>query len=143
MSKAELAVACFKEGFACSQAVFSTYAPDLGLDRETALKIAAAFGGGIARTGDICGAVSGALMVLSLRHAVTFASEDEKQKLYNLARELIASFRERNGAIICRQLLNCDLGTPEGHKYAKERKLTATICPKYIRDAAVIVEQLL
>ena len=69
MSKAEVAVDCFEEGFNCSQAVVSAFAPELGLDRETALRVAAAFGGGMGRTGETCGAVSGALMVIGMQLA--------------------------------------------------------------------------
>jgi C_GCAxxG_C_C family probable redox protein len=67
MSNVEIAVASFKAGLGCSQAVLSAFGPGLGLDRPTALRVAAAFGGGMARMGQTCGAVSGALMVYEPR----------------------------------------------------------------------------
>ena len=67
MNKRTLALAQFDKGFACSQAVFSAYAEDLGLDQETALKIAGPFGGGTGRKAETCGAVTGALMALGLK----------------------------------------------------------------------------
>ena len=143
MSKVDLAVSCFKQGFACSQAVFVTYAPELGLDRETALKVAGAFGGGISRTGEVCGAVSGALMALGLKYASAGSDEKEKQKIYAVAGEFINRFKDRYDTIICRELLQCDLGTPEGQKYSREHKLTATVCPSFIQYAAQIIEQLM
>ena len=66
MSIADQAIACFDDGFSCSQAVFSVFAPQLGLDRVAALKVAGAFGGGMGRMGETCGAVPGALMVSGL-----------------------------------------------------------------------------
>lgn len=68
MNQSERAVACFKEGFSCSQAVFSTFAPQLGLECELALKVAGLFGGGMGRLGEVCGAVTGALMALGLKY---------------------------------------------------------------------------
>ncbi len=145
MSNADLAVACFKEDFNCSQAVFSTYAPILGLDRETALRVAAAFGGGMGRTGETCGAVSGALMVIGLRYGQSTAEDkDAKEKTYNLAGEFLKRFAARNnGCVKCRELLGCDIGTPEDRQAAREQGLFESLCPKFVRDATEIVEQLL
>ena len=75
MSRVEQAVSCFKGGFNCSQAVLSTYAQDFGLDREAALKLAAGFGGGMGRMAGTCGAVTGAFMVLGLKHGPTEAGD--------------------------------------------------------------------
>ncbi len=58
MNNVERAALCFKEGFSCAQTVFSTYGPQFGLDREMALKVAGAFGGGMAHMGRTCGAVT-------------------------------------------------------------------------------------
>jgi hypothetical protein len=81
MSNSDLAVACFEEGFNCSQSVLSPFAPTLGLDRETALRVAAPFGGGMGRTGETCGAASGALIAIGLRYAQPSADDkDAKEK---------------------------------------------------------------
>ena len=145
MSNADLAVACFKEDFNCSQAVFSINAPMLGLDRETALRVAAAFGGGIGRTGETCGAASGALMAIGLRYGQhTAEDKDAKEKTYDLAAEFLNRFAARNnGCVKCRELLGHNVGTPEGRQAAREQGLFETLCPKFVRDAAEIVEQLL
>lgn len=68
MKGRERALAAFRNGFTCSAAVFSAFSKDLGLDEETARKIACGFGAGISRTGNICGAVSGAILVIGLRY---------------------------------------------------------------------------
>lgn len=144
MSKVERAVSCFKEGFNCTQAMLSTYGPELGLDRENALKVSVAFGAGVGRLAETCGAVNGAIMVIGLKHG-SFKSEDiqAKEKTYDLAREFVKRFKSLNGSITCKDLLNCDLSTPEGFQFAKENKLIPTVCPKIVQNAAEIIEQLL
>ena len=145
MSNADSALACFNEGFNCSQAVFSTFAPALDLDRETALKVAATFGGGMVRTGEVCGAVSGALMVVGLRYGQTTAEDKAaKEETYELASHFINRFKARNnGCVKCRELLGHDIGTPEGLNAARDEGLFETLCPNFVRDAAEIVEELI
>ncbi|MCK5380619.1 MAG: C_GCAxxG_C_C family protein [Candidatus Latescibacteria bacterium] len=144
MNKVDCAVSCFKEGFSCSQAVFSTYGPQLGLDRERALKIAGTFGGGMGRMGETCGAVTGAFMVLGLKYGNARVEDNpSKEKAYSLVREFADRFQSRNGTIVCRELLGCDTSTPEGRELAREKNLFATICPKLVQDAAEIIEQIL
>ena len=70
MSNVETALTCFKEGHSCAQAIVVVYGPKLGLDRESALKIASTFCGGLGMTGETCGAVTGALMVLGLKYDI-------------------------------------------------------------------------
>ncbi len=144
MNKTQLAVTRFEEGFNCSQAVFSVYAEELGLDKETALKISGTFGGGISRTGQTCGAVTGAIMALGLKFGATDAADKTtKEQAYSRAQEFARRFEARNEAITCKELLGCDISTPDGHKMAKELGLYGKICPKLVKDAAEIVEELL
>jgi C_GCAxxG_C_C family probable redox protein len=143
VSKVELAVATFGEGFNCSQAVLSAFAPDLGLDRETALRVSGAFGAGIARMGQTCGAVSGALMVLGFKYSqVEAGDKPAKEKMYAIAREFMARFEARNGSILCRELLGYDISTPEGMQLIREKGLFVSLCPKLVGDAIEIVEGL-
>ncbi|MGC7846964.1 C-GCAxxG-C-C family protein [Desulforudis sp. 1088] len=144
MSKTEKAVSCFKEGFLCSQAMVSIYGPELGLDRDTALRLSAAFGGGTARMGETCGAVSGAIMVIGLKYGHCEAKDEQaREKTYSLVREFVDRFKSVNGSITCRELLDCDINTPEGLQLAREKRLFSTVCPKYVQNAAEILEQLL
>jgi C_GCAxxG_C_C family probable redox protein len=140
----EKAVECFKEGFHCSQAVFSAFAPDLGLDRERALKIGAGFGGGISRLGETCGAVTGAIMAIGLKYGRTRPDDDDaKSKVYEQVEEFVRRFRERRGAIACRDLLGHEIGTEEGRAKILEKDLFSTLCLELVRDAAEILEELL
>jgi C_GCAxxG_C_C family probable redox protein len=143
MSEAESAVSCFEEGFNCSQAVFSTYCPQFGLPRDMALKIAGAFGGGMGNMGKTCGAVTGAFMVIGLKHGTAEAGDEQaKAKVRELVREFVERFQSRNGSTECRELLGCDISTQAGLELAREKGLFTTLCPGFVRDAAEIIDQI-
>lgn len=124
--------------------MFSTYGPRFGLEVETALKISSAFGGGIGRTGDVCGAVIGALMAIGLEYGRTKPNDDEaKEKTYRLSQEFMEKFRERNDSIVCRDLLGVDISAPDGRERIEELGLEEKVCRKAVRDAAEILEEIL
>ncbi len=144
MDRIETAVRMFEQEFSCSQSVFCAFADPADLPRGTALRVAAGFGGGLARTGDACGAVTGAIMALGLRHCGVPAEDPPaKQRAYPPVQEFLARFKERHGSIVCRELLGCDLGTPEGLQGAREQGLFKSRCPAFVRTAAEILEDLL
>ena len=144
MSRVELAVSCFKEGFSCPQAILSTYGTQFGLRREIALKIAGAFGGGMGRMGETCGAVTGAFMVIGLKYGRTIAEDMQSYyKTNKLVKEFVERFKSRNGSIVCRELLGCDLSTLQGIHIIRKNKLHETLCAKFVQDAAEIIEQIL
>jgi C_GCAxxG_C_C family probable redox protein len=94
--------------------------------------------------GEVCGAVSGALMVIGLKEGVTeLENKDGKEKVYNLACEFAAQFKARNKSTLCRELLDCDLTDPEEYHRARERGLFASRCPKYVHDSTEILMDLL
>ncbi|MCK4237189.1 MAG: C_GCAxxG_C_C family protein, partial [Candidatus Krumholzibacteria bacterium] len=137
MNDIERAASCFKDGFNCSQSVLSTYGTKFGLSRETSLRIASGFGGGMGRMGKTCGAVTGAFIVIGLRYGGAEAGAGEaKEETYRAIGEFAKRFASRNGSIMCRELIDCDISTPEGYALAKERNVFETICTKLIRDAA-------
>ena len=116
----------------------------MGLERELALRVAGAFGGGMARMGEACGAVTGALMVIGLKYGMTQAKDEgARDKTYKLAQEFMARFKERHGSMVCRELLGYDLSKPEGRKAAHDKGLFSTLCPELVRDAVEILEQML
>ncbi|MHC4478087.1 MAG: C-GCAxxG-C-C family protein [Planctomycetota bacterium] len=143
MNNSNRAVALFEEGFNCSQAVFSAYSERSRLDNKTAAKIASGFGGGM-RMAETCGAVTGALMVIGLKFGAAEPGDTAaKQKTYELVKDFTNRFKARRGSVICRDLLGCDISTPEGTKSAQEKNLFDTLCPKLIADVAEILEQVL
>ena len=124
--------------------MLASFAGDYGLDRDTALKVAAAFGGGLARLGETCGALTGGMMVLGLRFGKSRPDDDPaRERTYALTREFVSRFRERHGAALCRELIGCDITTPEGYQSARDRQLFTALCPKYVRSAVELLEELL
>ena len=142
-AKSEQAVERFGKGFNCSQAVLGSYSKQFGLDCEKAFKVATGFGGGM-RMGSTCGAVSGAFMVLGLKYGNTTAEDKEgKANTYKKVEEYTKRFKARNDSIMCRELLGCDLSTPEGMKEAQDKGLFSSICPGMVREAVEILEEMM
>ena len=138
------AEALFRQGFNCSQSVLCAFGDLTGLDGETAAKLTSSFGGGLGRMREVCGAVSGACMVLGLLRGYSDPKDAAaKREHYHLIQEYAHRFRAQNGSIICRELLN-GAGTegtePEARteQYYKKRP-----CPALVREAAELVATLL
>ncbi len=143
MTKSEKALEMFANGFNCSQAVLTAFAPDFGLDEKLALMLGTQFGGG-ARNAEMCGAVSGALLVLGLKYGHYNASDTEqKSHAYAIAVEYTKRFKEANGSIVCRDLLGYDLTKPEEMACIKEKNLFGDICPAMIKSAVEVLEGIL
>lgn len=122
----------------------ATFGQELGLNREHALRVAGAFGGGMARMGETCGVVTGSMMALGLKHGKTMATDDDaKETTYRLVLEFVEKFKARHGSIICKKLLDYDMSTPEGLQEFKNRNLIETHCAHFVRDAAEILENIL
>lgn len=140
----ERAVATFESGFNCSQSICATYGPRYGLDKETCLRIASPFGAGLGYQQEICGAVTGSCMVIGLKHGYIDAADAlSKGTTYGLVGELVKQFKSRHGSIICRDLLGVDIATDEGLMKALETNIFRTVCPRFVRDAAEILEGIL
>jgi C_GCAxxG_C_C family probable redox protein len=144
MDRVELAVSHFQKGLSCSQALVVAYGEGFGLEREMAVRLAAGFGGGMGRMAQTCGAVTGAVMLLGLKYgSVDVEDRQAKEKTHEAVREFANRFTLLNGSLICRELLGCDISTPDGFRLAKAKKLADTVCPKFVRDAAEIIEEML
>jgi C_GCAxxG_C_C family probable redox protein len=139
-SKVNDAVACFEDGFNCSQSIFSTYCEEFGVDKKTAFKIACGFGAGMGRLQETCGAVTGAFMLIGLKYGMFLKGDTPaKEKTYAKVREFAELFTERNKTVNCRELLGGSLldGDPRAPEQVK------IVCPKVIREAAEIIEQII
>ena len=137
----ERAQELFKHGYNCSQSVFGAFCEECGMDFETALKISSSFGGGMARLREVCGAVSGMFMVAGMKYGYTDPKDNEsKAEHYKRIQELAEQFREKNGSIICRDLLGLSVQSesyiPEKRteEYYKKRP-----CVELVGDAAEII----
>ncbi len=124
--------------------MLSAFGPRFGLDREKALRVAGAFGAGIGRMGETCGAVTGAFIVIGLKHGKTTADDDEaREKTYELVKKFTTLFKDRDRSILCRELLGHDLSTQEGRDAVFEKNLFITLCPRFVRDSVEILEEVL
>ncbi len=144
MDPVDTAVSLFAQGFSCSQSLLLAFAPRFGLDRDIAARVASPFGGGIARQGRVCGAVTGALMAIGL-HAGSARPDDTdtKEAAYEKIRTLMARFAAEHGTTECRQLTGFDLSTPEGYAAATEAAVFTRQCPAYVRTAAMLAAEVL
>ena len=144
MCRIQKAVKLFESGFACSQAVLCAYSDLFGLNEKLALKIASGFGAGIGGSSNLCGAVSGAIMVLGLKHGAT-NSEDKKQKEknYKIAKFLMEEFEKEQGTLLCKELLGYDISIPSIKEKAKEADVFKEICPNCVKKTAELLEKIL
>jgi len=144
MNKVESAVFSFNNGFNCCQSVLLAYCQEFGLDSHVASRLSTGFGGGMGRMAGVCGAVTGAFMVLGLKYGKMRAEDNEpKQKTYKLIRKFAEKFKARNDSIICKDILECDISTRQGLRTAREKALFSKLCPKFVQDAAEILEEML
>ena len=135
MNSIEEAVQLFESGYVCSQAVFAAFSQDYGLSKEQALNIGACFGSGM-RKAEVCGACTGALMVLGLKYG------ESKEKSNEVCVRFLDEFKKENGSFICRDLLDCDISTEDGVKYARDNNLFKELCPKMVESAAKITKDI-
>ena len=142
---ADLAEVLFMQGYSCAQAVFCAFCDVTGYDLDTAAKTASSFGGGMGRLREVCGAMSGALLVLGIAKGYTKPEDAEgKNAHYALVQEFARRFKEQHGSYICRELLaNVETTpgpVPEGRSavYYAHRP-----CVKFVRTAAIITDSLL
>jgi len=143
MSKPTEAVDLFLAGHACSQAVLAAYAPALGLDLDVATRIAAPFAAGM-RLGEVCGAATGAFMVLGLALCTEDCIVREGRATIAAAiSEFAGKFQERCGSLDCPDIIDCDVRTPEGVKMALEKGLFVTKCAPAVRAACEILQDML
>ncbi len=141
-SRAEIAVKFFNAGFNCSQSVLAVFCEDYGMEKELALRMSCGLGGGF-RSGEVCGAVSGAVIVIGLKYGQFIAEDKEsKSNCYAKTVEFINMFREKNSSVICRELLGCDISSKEGFEKAHKNNLFKTTCVEMIVKAVAILENL-
>ena len=145
MTRGEKAELLFREGYNCAQAIFCAYAEEIGMDRMTAAKLVSPLGGGMGRLREVCGAVSGALMVIGQLYGYgTPDKGDAKARLYFLEQTYAKRFAAKNGSYICRELLGLESGpsvpTPDARtaEYYQKRP-----CPQLCRSAADLLDELI
>lgn len=145
MKKSEVAVNKFMDGYNCAQSVLYSFCDDLGMDQDIALKMSCGFGAGMGRKEEVCGAVTGGIMVLGLIYG-RGDNEDSlrKEKTYQKTNELMDKFAERQGTYICMKLLdNCDMTTSKGREVFEEKDLLNKVCKKCVQNTVEIIEKMI
>jgi C_GCAxxG_C_C family probable redox protein len=128
----------------CAQSIVSVYCEEFGLDRNLGLKMAMGFGGGMARSGNICGAVTGAYMILGLSQRVNENNARESiERTYKLMQHFNSVFKAQHGSLKCKELIKYDLSVPEQHAEARDKRIFITVCPDLVQDAGKILELVL
>ena len=132
--QSQRAVELFSRNYNCAQSVYAACATGKGLSEAQRLALAAPFGGGVARQGEICGALTGALLALGEAEGKAMAADPVagRNALYERARQMTEAFRETHGAILCRELTGCALDTEAGRSSFNERGLHEKLCTKLV-----------
>lgn len=129
----------FHAGHNCAQSVLLAMAEHWNVKNELIPKIAAPFGGGIGRSGSVCGALTGAAMALGIMYGTNEPSADKRQEAYERAKSLCEQFAKRHGSIICRDLIGFDLSDPAKLQEAREANVFREKCDKYVKSAIEIL----
>ncbi len=144
-TKSEIAVEKFLDGYNCAQSVFYSFCDDLKFEKNTALKLACGFGAGMGRKQEVCGAVTGGIMVIGAKYGRGEKEDRSATDLtYKKTRELMDRFAAKYGTFICRRLLNgCELTTEEGQKQFKENDLLHKVCKPCVQSVVEILEEIM
>jgi C_GCAxxG_C_C family probable redox protein len=144
MDRRSIALDYFAGGCNCAQSVLAAFSNGMGTDSAAALKISTAFGGGIVGMGQTCGAVTGALMAIGLRFGMTRGDDKAaKEKTRDIGKELIHHFESAFGSTTCKELLGCDLSTPEGIEEARSSGIFTTKCTSFVGKTVQLLEELI
>jgi len=145
MSKWDDTMKLLIAGANCAQSVLCTFADELGLNKEDAMRAATQFGGGMAASGQTCGAVTAALIALGARHGTSTPEETKQSKFnaYRVGQEFLKRFSDRKNSLTCGEILGSDISTPEAYAEAQTRNLFVSKCMKPMKDAVEILEQML
>lgn len=143
MTHKEKALDYFNRKFHCSQSVLAAFADECGLTEEQALKLGACFGSGM-RKGEVCGACTGALMVLGAFYGQYDKKDVRSREIANAVNDkMMNGFAKVCGTYICNDLLQCDISTKEGVEYALANNLFTEFCPKMVANAVDVLEQII
>lgn len=142
---ADKACDLFVGGANCAQAVFAAFSEPLNIDKELCLKLSSTFGGGMGRLREVCGAVSGMLMVAGVLRGYGEHNEEDKAETYTIAQNMANQFKAQHGTIICRELLELPSAVPVSpYPTKRDAEFYKTRpCLHFVETAALIAESLL
>lgn len=133
----------FQEGCPCEEALLAAYGPALGISRGQAFEMDLRLAHGI-DFAETCGAVTGGLTLVALARVHDgLDSPETRREIRQATSQYLLRFQQRWGAVNCRELLGHDIRTPEGLRLAREEGAFTQVCPKVVRDAAALVDEVL
>ena len=130
------------QGYHCSEAVLLAVCRELGIENELIPRIASPFAGGMARSGEVCGAVAGALMCFGIKHGRDDLTQSDDEAL-RLSRRFLRAFQDEMGNLRCRDLTGMDLSTTEGLQKFRESDVRITVCLRAVGVAYNLTLELL
>jgi len=140
MDRAERAAQLFLGGYNCAQSVAMAFADLIGMDEKAAAKLISGFGGGMGRLREVCGAVSGMILVAGQLYGYDAPDDDKKRSCYTLVQQLANKFQAQNGSIVCREILknppSDPTPTPRTAEYYAQRP-----CVRMVMVAAQILDE--
>ena len=144
MDRAKKALNLFNSGYNCAQAVAGVFSKETGIDKENLFKLTCGFGGGCSRTGQICGALSGAITIIGLKNGNSKSDDKASKEItYSLVQKLTNEFKEKHNSVLCPILIGFDLGTEEGLKAALENEVHTKICGNLVTETVKMVEEII
>ena len=135
MNHKEQVLAHFNNKFTCSQALLMGYGPEFGISEELASNLGKVFVGGMAFMGAACGVATAAFMILGQQYDQATANAH--------ANLFVENFTEKNKALLCNDLLGCDISTAEGRQFMKDHDLRGTLCAKFLANGCDILDAIL
>lgn len=144
-TKAALARTLFEQGFNCAQAVAAAFAPEMGLDTETVLRLSSSFGGGMGGLRSVCGAVSGMFLVMGMLRGYSTADDPQaKAAHYAALQRLAGKMQERHGTLLCSELLKQHDIQPQSTPSQRNAVYYAKRpCAQYVEECAAFLEEAL
>ena len=141
-TKSDLATAHFHSGFNCAQSVAAVFCEKYGVDKNTVIKMCSGLGAGF-RSGEICGAVSGAVLAIGLKYGQNIAEDKSAKDNCNAKTiEFMNLFRSKNESVVCKDILGFDLSVKEEYEQAQKQDLFKTTCVDMVVSAVELLEEL-
>jgi C_GCAxxG_C_C family probable redox protein len=143
-TKADISVDIFNKGYSCSQAVLLSHCEEYNLSDDIAKKISCGFGGGMGHIDEICGAVSGGIMLIGLKYGKCKDSDNEsKEKTYKLVKEYTYKFKNEFGSINCTELVKYNLSKEDELIKARNSGVLKEICPLLVKRSVELIEEII
>lgn len=136
MNKIDTALKKFNNGYNCCQSILTAYKNYLDISEKQAIKISSGFGGGMQK-GEVCGAVTGAIMIIGLHY------NNKTDLVKNKVKQFLDTYEKQQGSVLCKDILAYDISNENDYKIIKQKNLFKTKCPQAIKNSILVLETVL